>query len=673
MSGIETSANAPEPESAVTQLEGGIEVDPRVRARVEDLASRVERYRASYYAGKPEISDAAYDALEDELRALAPAHPVLARVGSGALVTEWEKARHEIPMGSLNKVTNDEELRAWVLRCDELLAKEGQSSIKNDLFVAEKLDGISIELVYRDGKLADAITRGDGFIGERITSNVARMKGVPARIADKRPISVRGEIILCLSDMKKNFPIEYTSPRNTAAGTAKRFDGQGAEHLTVLFYDVADHFDIPTEEAKFAWLRSLGFATPHTAKGTVEDVLALYGRYEKTLRAQLDYEIDGLVVYACSMAAQTTLGELNRRPRGATAFKFSSPAKVSKVVEIRWDTGPSGRVTPVAIVEPVELAGATVQRASLHNAGLVRALGIGVGDEVLVSRRNDVIPYVEEVIESAGHKAVVPENCSTCGAPLSAEGEYLMCRNIACTAVVEGRIHAWIDAIGALEWGDKLISQLVAAGKLREPRDLYLLTWEDIAALERRGEKSAKKCIEQIKSRLPVTLPVFLAGLGIEGFAQQTARLLVSAGLTTIDAVVAATPEQLASISGLGPIKAASIARGLAARKDEIERLRQAGVEPTPPEAQGALAGLTFCFTGSATRPRGELTREIESRGGRVLGSVTKELQYLVIADVNSTSSKAEKARKLGTKLINEDQMLELIADKEREHASKSG
>ncbi len=649
----------------MTHLIGGIEIDPTTLARVTELAGRVERYRASYYAGTPEISDAAYDAIEDELRSLAPAHPVLARVGSGVLVTEWEKARHEIPMGSLNKVTNEEELRTWLARCDELLAKDGRGAIGNDLFVAEKLDGISIEVVYRDGKLAEAITRGDGFVGERITSNVARMKGVPSRIPEQKSMSVRGEIILQLSDMRANFPAEYTSPRNTAAGTAKRFDGQGAEHLTVMFYDLADHVDFPSEQEKFAWLRKLGFATPHTSHGTVDDVLGLYHRYEKELRGTLDYEIDGLVVYAASIHAQTMLGEVNRRPRGAVAFKFASPAKVTRVVQIRWDTGPSGRVTPVAIVEPVELAGATVQGASLHNAGLVRALGIGVGDEVLVSRRNDVIPYVEEVIESAAHPAQTPDRCGTCSAPLATEGEYLMCRNASCIAIVEGRIQSWIDAIGALEWGDKLIAQLVAAKKISEPRDLYLLTWEDIAALERRGEKSAKKCIEQLKSRLPLSLPVFLAGLGIENFAIQTARLLVAAGYDTVEKLLSVTAEELAGISGLGPIKAGAIARGLASRREEIGRLRAAGVEPVPPEAEGPLTGMTFCFTGSATRPRGELVREVESRGGRVLGGVTKELRYLVIADVGSTSTKAEKARKLGTKLITEEQMFELFAEKE--------
>jgi DNA ligase (NAD+) len=645
-------------------IAGGIKVDPKQKARVDDLAERVERHRASYYAGHPEISDAAFDALEDELRDLDPTHPVLAKVGSAALVTEWEKARHEITMGSLNKAVSEDELRAWAARCDELLAKDKVPSIVKDLFIAEKLDGISIEVIYKKGKFADAITRGDGDYGERISQNVARMKGVPARLKEKRDLSVRGEIILRLSDMKKHFP-GVTSPRNMAAGTAKRFDGQGCEHLTVLFYDVADNIDVATQQEKFDWLRSLGLATPSTSRGTIDDVLALYRRYSSELRSGLDYEIDGLVIYVNDIQAATLLGDVNHRPRGAVAFKFASPAKVSRVVDILWDTGSSGRVTPVAIVEPVELAGAVVRRASLHNVANVRALGIGVGDEVLVSRRNDVIPYVEEVVDKKGPNAEAPDACPVCAAPLVIEGEYLICRNDAtCTALIEGRIHNWIEAIGALEWGDKLIEQLVTAGKVKEPVDLYRLKVSDIADLERRGEKGGKKCLDQLTSRLPLTLPVFLAALGIENFAIQTARLLVSAGYDTIEKVLAATEDELAKLPGLGTTKAAFIVRGLKKREPEIHRLLAAGVVPVPPEAAGPLSGVTFAFTGSATRPRGELTHLVESNGGRVLGTVTKELNYLVIADPQSASSKAVKARQYGTKLITEDDFIAVLREK---------
>jgi DNA ligase (NAD+) len=252
-----------------------------------------------------------------------------------------------------------------------------------------------------------------------------------------------------------------------------------------------------------------------------------------------------------------------------------------------------------------------------------------------------------------------------CKAPLAVEGEYLICRNDgACRALIEGRLQNWIDAIGALEWGDKLIEQLVDAGHLKEPADLYKLKVSDIANLERRGEKIAKKCLDQLTSRLPLTLPVFIAALGIENFALQTARLLVSAGYNTIEKMLAATEGELASIQGLGPVKAASIVRGLAKRKDEIERLLAAGIVPVSPDASGPLAGTAFAFTGSAVRPRGELTHLVESNGGRVLGSVTKELHYLVIADPQSTSSKAVKARQYGTKLITEDDLIAMLREK---------
>ena len=643
---------------------GGIETNPAAKARIDELAERVERYRAAYYKGNPEISDAAFDALEDELRELDPTHPVLARVGSAELVAEWQKARHEIPMGSLNKAVSEDELEAWLTRCNELLADDKEGPIGGDLFVAEKLDGISIEVIYRDGKMVDAITRGDGDFGERITANVARMKGVPARIKDRHSMSVRGEIIVRISDLKKYFP-GVASPRNMAAGASKRLDGSGAEHCTVLFYDVADHLNFPTEVEKFAFLRTLGFATPRTAHGTIDDAIALYRRYIADVRASLDYEIDGLVVYANSLHAQALLGEVNHRPRGAVALKFASPAKVSTVLEIRWDTGPSGRVVPLAVVAPVELAGAIVQRASLHNAANVRALGIGVGDEVLVSRRNDVIPYVEEVVEKRGPIATPPTSCTVCDSLLSIEGEYLVCRNNACRAIVEGRIENWIGAIGALEWGEKLVAQLVAAGLVKEPVDLYKLTVKDIAGLDRRGEKSATKCLEQLKARLPLTLPVFIAALGMDSFALQTAKLLVAAGFNTIDKLLAARAEQLAAIMGLGPLKAASIVRGLSGRKDEIQRLLDAGIVPVTPEEGGVLAGVSFCFTGSSTLSRPELMRLVESKGGRALAAVTKELQFLVIADQASTSSKAVKARKLGTKLITEEELMAMIAERD--------
>lgn len=630
------------------------------KGRVAGLAKQLRTYKDAYYNGTPLVSDAAYDALEDELRTLAPDHEVLASVGAPAAVTAWEKGRHAIPMGSLNKAVDEAELRAWAARCDELAAKAKLAKISDDLFVTEKLDGLSLAVTYEKGKLVDALTRGDGEVGERITANACRMKGVPKQLETAASVTVRGEIVLKLSDMKKAFP-GAANPRNQASGTSKRFDGKGCEHLTVMFYDLdgEDHAD---EVAKLARLEALGLLVPNSKAVDLAGALALHATYAKTKRTKLDYEIDGLVVRANDVHVQHMLGELNSRPRAAIAYKFASQAKVTKLVEILWETGPSGRVSPVAVVEPVDLAGATVRRASLHTAGNVLALGIGIGDEVLISRRNDVIPYVEEVVKKAGKPAKIPTKCSTCKTALEKLGEYMLCRNRECSALVEGRIQNWIGAVGVLEWGDKLIAQLVDGGFVSEPADLYKLAPEDIAQLERRGMVIAKKLIDNLKAQLPLALPRFLVALGIENFGLQTAKALVAAGYDSIEKVQKATQAELAPLPGVGPVKAKAIVQGIKLRKAEIARLRAVGVEPVNRAGAGPLAGLTFCFTGALSRPRKELEQMVEANGGTLLSGVTKELKYLVMADPESGSSKAQKAKQYGTQCLDEAAFLALLA-----------
>jgi DNA ligase (NAD+) len=375
---------------------------PTVPKRIAELAELLAKYKDAYYNGEPLVSDAAYDQLEDELRILDPDHPLLSTVGApvrskpkpkstdGAAVTEWEKAQHKIPMGSLNKVVNEDEFAAWLARCEEHAAKSKLPKVPDDLFVTEKLDGISLEAIYEDGVLTEAITRGDGQLGERITPNVARMKGVPAKLKHKVNISARGEIILKLSDMKKSFP-NATNARNMAAGTAKRFDGNGCEHLTVLFYDLEGE-ETDNEIQKFKRLEQLGFETPNRYPTNSEGVLKIYQEYNDSKRAAVDYEIDGLVVRCNPVRTQALLGELGGRPRAAVAFKFPSQTRVTKLNRIVWDTGDSGRVTPIAEFDRVWIGGAHLERATLHNVANVKALNISEGDEILVSRRNDVIP-----------------------------------------------------------------------------------------------------------------------------------------------------------------------------------------------------------------------------------------------------------------------------------------
>ena len=628
--------------------------------RIAELAKLLKKYKDAYYNDQPLVSDAAYDALEDELRELDPAHSLLASVGAPAAVTSWAKANHAIPMGSLNKAVNEDEFRQWLKRCEELGATNKLGSIAKNLFVTEKLDGLSLAVTYEKGKLSDAITRGDGQVGERILSNACRMKGVPQKLKSAVSITVRGEIILKLSDLKKAFP-GAANPRNQASGTSKRFDGKGCEHLTVMFYDL-DGEDHPTEVKKFARLTALGLEVPNSKVTDLAGAIAIHAEYHATKRGKLDYEIDGLVVRANDVHAQHMLGELGNRPRAAIAFKFASQAKVTKLVDVLWETGSSGRVTPVAIVEPVDLAGAVVRRASLHTASNVAALGIGIGDEVLVSRRNDVIPYVEEVVTKHAKKPIKPPaKCATCSAALEKTGEYLSCRNIDCQALIEGRIQNWIDAVGVLEWGDKLITQLVDAKLVEEPADLYKLQAKQIANLERRGMIIAQKVLENLKAQLPLSLPKFLAALGIENFGLQTAKAIVAAGFDSIEKVQAAKFDELSVLPGVGPSKAKAVADGIKARKAEIARLLAVGVVPVNKANAGPLAGKTFCFTGALGRPRKELEKLVEDRGGALLSGVTKDLNYLVMADPGSGSSKAQKAKQYGTECIDEAQFLAMV------------
>ncbi len=318
-------------------------------------------------------------------------------------------------------------------------------------------------------------------------------------------------------------------------------------------------------------------------------------------------------------------------------------------------------MTPVAIVEPVELVGAIVQRVALHNASNVERLGIGVGDEVLVSRRNDVIPCLEEVVVKHGDRAAAPSECVTCKAALLRRGEYLVCNNLDCRSIIEGRIQRWVGTQDILEWGDKRVAQLVEAKLVREPADLYGLKVDDIAKLERRGAVIAEKVLDNLRARLPLTLPVFLASLGIDDFALETAKLIVSAGYNTLEKVQAATADELERLKGMGASKARSVVSGLAQRAEEIQRLLAVGVVPVAPMAGGGLSGKSFCFTGSLPLPRKEYEDLVEKHGGTLLSGVTKELGYLVMADPSSASSKAEKARKYGTQCIDASAFMALV------------
>lgn len=646
------------------------EVDEPLEATASSSASLTATARALL-----EGSNAAYNGTPGDpkqykqnylnLLASSPEHPVLQKI-IPARGFEWTKVAHEIPMGSLNKVNTEQELKDWIERCNKLAQEAALAPITDNLFITEKLDGISIEILYDHGELEAAITRGDGVIGERITPNVARMQGVPARIRSNARVSVRGEIILRKSNVaqyesarKRADPRfdRVKSLRNTASGGARtklHELSSSVRYLSVVFFDVEGVEGLTTESDKHQFLLDQGFPVPFHERGTLENIIAVYRRYSDGDRKGLDYEIDGLVVRANTIRTQDLLGELNNRPRAAVAFKFSNETEVSMVRAIEWSTGDTGRITPIAQIDPVMLAGAEIRQASLHNLGRIRELNIAAGDQVLVSRRNDVIPYVEEVVIKGTGREEAPTHCGACQHPVQIDGEYIVCVNPQCPARLKGRVSTWIRQLGLLEWGEKTLERFFDEGLINEAADLYRLKLEDISELHGFGEDSARKLLEPLQAKKHVPFPVFVAALGIPAVSKETGKLLAQSGFTQVEQVLAATPEQLSEIEGLGQIKAEKILDGLKERVDEIRRLSEVGVTVTEPDAGGPLAGLSFCFSGSHNRPRKLLVRLVEEQGGSVASGVKKGLSYLVLADASSTSSKAQKARKLGTRIIDE-------------------
>jgi len=357
--------------------------------RIKDLSNKVIQARADYYNNQPTVSDKVFDAWCDELRVLSPNHVALTAIGAPVGPSVWLKAKHQIPMGSLNKVNLPAEMSDW--------AKD--KGDKTLWFVTEKLDGLSIELIYESGKLVQAITRGDGETGEDITVNVAKMDGVNTNLGIDFNGSLRGEIILTKSNWKLHFA-DKANPRNAASGVSKRLDGVGVDKLNILFYQVLGDVDFKTEIEQFAWFKKnkLGIPNLWTFK-TIDAVNKHWRDYQDTKRVNLDYDIDGLVIRIDDMTKQMSLGDKDLRPLGAMAFKFDNEMRETILLDVIWETGNSGRITPVAILKPIHICGAEISRASLHNASYFSSLKLFAGCRVLISRRNDVIPYVEENID----------------------------------------------------------------------------------------------------------------------------------------------------------------------------------------------------------------------------------------------------------------------------------
>jgi DNA ligase (NAD+) len=648
---------------------------------IDDLVERLQQARDAYYDDDPIMSDAEYDALEDQLREAEPTHSFFKQIGAKAKKSGWPKVKHGAPMGSLDKCQVIEEVDKWYAEATrKLSAAVGGGSLpalKQEFVISEKLDGISISLKYTKGKLVQAVTRGDGETGDDITRNVLLMEGVPKTIKDFTGY-IRGEIILKRSTHKKHVP-EYKNPRNAASGIAKReSDPKPCKHLTVVCYRVLsnDH-SLPNKATEFKLLKALGFIVPNWFLVTGGSTFKVQGKTEQTIkghptlhiydqyvyqdRDNLDYEIDGLVIEFNDAPAMEFLGEHGGRPKGARAFKFPHDAKPTKLKDIVWQVGKSGRITPVAIFDPVDLAGATIGQASLHNESNVIKLAnkcpqklLGLDDEIMVSRRNDVIPYVESVLipNENGHRFAVPTTCPSCSGTLKKIGEYIMCTHANCPAQISGAVKRWVQKLDIKDWGESLIDALCAQGLVKTPADLYGLDSVTLAAVQmggkRVGSSTAKKVLVNLYAKKELRIADFVGSLGIDLCGRSIVQMIADAGFDTLEAMEDATVGQIAAIPRLGQTKAEAFVNGYQRRGKVIDLLLKAGVTIKEPIV-GAFSGKSFCFTGFRDK---DLEDKVLNKGGAMKSSVGKSLDYLVAKNPLSTSGKVKKATGYGVKVI---------------------
>src|SRR5213593_2978337 len=650
-----------------------------VREEAARLRREIERHNHRYYVlDDPEISDAEYDALFRRLQALEEAHPELRtpdsptqRVGA-APATEFATVRHRQPMLSLQNAATPEEMAAFDERVRKFLGRERIE------YVAEpKIDGVAVELVYEKGVLTVGSTRGDGTVGENVTPNIRTIRSVPLRLRSEALavpalLEVRGEVYLPLAAFQKlnrereeaGQPV-FANPRDPAVTAARPLDFVCHGVGEIRGARFATHWE--TLQA----LAGAGLKPVPMSRvcGTLEDVIALFAELEAK-RDRLGYEIDGLVIKVNELGLQKRLGEISRSPRWAVAYKFKPRQATTRVVAIVPSVGRTGVLTPIAELEPVGVGGVTIRNASLHNMDEVERKDVRVGDTVLIERAGDVIPYVVKVLTEKRtgkeRKFRMPRKCPVCGAEVvRAEGEVAYrCIGLSCPAKLKQAVR-FFGARGAMDiegLGEKLVDQLVERGLVRDLADLYRLDEDTLADLERMGKKSAANLRAQIERSKQTTLAHFLVALGIRQVGEATAKALAE-HFGRLDRLMDASEEELQEVRDVGPEVAASIRRFFAEKQNRkvIQRLLELGVKPASvTRAKGPLAGKKFVLTGGlAAMTRPEAQRRIEALGGRVVSSVSKETDYVVVGA--DPGSKLAKAAKLGVPVLEEDAFLRLL------------
>lgn len=665
-------------------------------AEAAALRAELEEANHRYYVlDAPTLSDAEYDAKLRRLQAIEDAHPELRtpdsptqRVGAPPSA-QFAGVPHAVPMLSLQNAMNEAELREWDARLHRLLELDAGEPIE---YIGElKIDGLGISLLYEEGALIRGATRGDGSTGEEVTHNLRTIRSVPLRLRGDVPhparIEVRGEVYLSkrefarINDEREQAgqPL-FMNPRNAAAGSLRQLDSRitAGRRLDFLAYThgLLEGLEFERQSHYLAWLRGAGFRVSSEAKALadVDAAVAFHAGWIEG-RHVVEFDIDGVVIKVNQRALQARLGMVSRSPRWAVAYKLPAEQKETRVVDIEASVGRTGAVTPTAILETVILAGTRVSRASLHNQDEVDRKDVRIGDCVVVQKAGDIIPEVVSVVTEQRPAGLapyrLPETCPVCGAPLvKPAGEAITrCPNRrGCPAQVQARLEHFVSR-GAMDIdgvGENLLAQMIDAGLVADPSDLYRLTAEQLAALERMGERSAANVIAAIEASREPELDRLLFAFGIRHVGDTAARAIAQA-FGSLEAIRKADEEAFAQVRDVGPATARSLVDFFAepANQALIDRLLAAGVRPeevATPAAGGRLAGLTFVFTGGLqSMTREAAGDEVRRRGGAVAGGVTRAVTHVVAGE--KAGSKLEKATQLGLTVLTEDEFLALIAE----------
>ena len=655
------------------------------KKRVGKLKIQLEKANHNYYdLDAPTLEDDEYDALMRELRGLEQDFPELLtedspsqRVGGTAQNT-FAKVRHEVQMGSLQDVFSVDEVRAFVERV------RGEGAY--EFTVEPKIDGLSVSLEYRDGVLALGSTRGDGFIGEDITPNLKTIRTIPLNIPEKLPLfEVRGEVYmprssfaeLCELQEKNGEPLTK-NPRNAAAGSLRQKDSKitASRKLDIFCFNIqrAEGREFKTHSETLEFMEELGFhvipdyRVCHTADEIVERIEEI-----GQMRRSLPFDIDGAVVKVNNIALRAEIGETTKVPKWAVAFKYPPEEKETTLREIEINVGRTGALTPVAVFDPVQLAGTSVGRAVLHNQDFITERDIRIGDRIIVRKAGDIIP---EVVKSVAHGEDsepfhIPDICPVCGSKAVRDEDeaVIRCQNIECPAQLLRSIEHFASraAMNIDGLGEAIVEQLVQADLVHTVADLYTLDLQELTALERFGTKSAQNLLDNIEKSKNNELDRLIFALGIRGIGQRAATLLCQK-YGSMDSIIAAETDDIAAIDGFGEILAQSVYTAMREphRIALINRLKQLGLNMnySGQKVSDKLAGLTFVLTGTLpTLKRDEAKEMIEKRGGKCSGSVSKKTSYVVAGE--EAGSKLNKANELGVPVLTEEQFLQMIGEAE--------